>query len=152
MGTTFHIYFPVAAQFVQENEAPPEPVRGGNETILIAEDSTSVRGLIKALLTEHGYTVIEAVDGEDAIRRFTEVEKIDLVILDTVMPKKNGREAYDEIIRLKPDSKALFMSGYTRDIILNKGVEEGKFEFIQKPASPYVLLKKVRQMLDDVKN
>jgi len=150
MGTTFHVYFPIATQFIKESETISEPVRGGSETILIAEDSDAVRNLIKALLTEHGYTIIEAIDGEDAIQRFTEAKRIDLVILDTVMPKKNGREVYDEIIRLKPDSKVLFTSGYTRDVILDKGVEEGKFEFIQKPVSPYVLLKKVRQMLDDI--
>ena len=127
------------------------PVKGGNETILIAEDDDAVRGLIKTVLTEHGYSIIEAVDGEDAIDRFTKTEKrIDLIILDTVMPKKNGREVYDEIRKIKPDSKVIFTSGYTRDVILDKGMAEGDtFEFIQKPISPYVLLQKVRQVLDD---
>jgi PAS domain S-box-containing protein len=105
MGTVFHIYFPVATQFVKESETAPEPVKGGNETILVAEDSDAVRNLIKVLLAEHGYSVVEAIDGEDAVRRFAETEKIDLVILDTVMPKKNGREVYDEIIRLNLTAK-----------------------------------------------
>jgi PAS domain S-box-containing protein len=151
VGTTFHIYLPATTQAVKKSEAVSGPIRGGNETVLIAEDSDEVRNLLKIMLTSRGYSIIEAVDGEDAIRRFSEVEKIDLAILDTVMPKKNGREVYDEIIRLKPDSKVLFTSGYTRDVILAKGMEDGRFEFIQKPVSPNTLLRKIRQMLDDVK-
>ena len=150
-GTTFHIYLPLVNEIVREEKEARTPVKGGDETILIAEDDDAVRGLIKTVLTEHGYSIIEAVDGEDAIDRFTKTEKrIDLIILDTVMPKKNGREVYDEIRKIKPDSKVIFTSGYTRDIILDKGMAEGDtFEFIPKPISPYVLLQKVRQVLDD---
>ena len=150
-GTTFRIYLPLVNEIVREEKEVRTPVKGGSETILIAEDDDAVRGLIKTVLTEHGYSIIEAVDGEDAIDRFTKTEKrIDLIILDTVMPKKNGREVYDEIKKIKPDSKVIFTSGYTRDIILDKGMAEGDtFEFIPKPISPYVLLQKVRQVLDD---
>jgi two-component system cell cycle sensor histidine kinase/response regulator CckA len=150
-GTTFHIYLPLINQIINEEKEAQVPIKGGNETILIAEDDDAVRGLIKTVLTEHGYSIIEAIDGEDAIDRFVKTEKrIDLIILDTVMPKKNGREVYDEIKRIKPDSKVIFTSGYTRDIILDKGMAEGDtFEFIPKPISPYVLLLKVRQVLDD---
>jgi two-component system, cell cycle sensor histidine kinase and response regulator CckA len=150
-GTIFRIYLPLVNEIVREEKEVRIPVKGGNETILIAEDDNAVRGLIKTMLTEHGYSIIEAVDGEDAIDRFTKTEeRIDLIILDTVMPKKNGQEAYDEIKKIKPDSKVIFTSGYTGDIILDKGMAEGdKFEFIPKPISPYVLLQKVRQVLDD---
>ncbi|HEX2966978.1 MAG TPA: response regulator, partial [Syntrophorhabdaceae bacterium] len=76
-------------------------------------------------------------------------KSVDLLILDTIMPKKNGREAYDEIKKIKPNSKAIFTSGYTRDIILDKGMAAGDtFEFILKPITPYELLQKVRQVLD----
>jgi CheY-like chemotaxis protein len=150
-GTTFHIYLPLINEIVREEKEARTPVKGGDETILIAEDDDAVRGLIKTVLTEHGYSIIEVVDGEDAVERFTKTEKrIDLIILDTVMPKKNGREVYDEIRKIKPDSKVIFTSGYTRDVILDKGMVEGDtFELISKPISPYVLLQKVRQVLDD---
>jgi CheY-like chemotaxis protein len=84
----------------------------------------------------------------DAVEQFRKADKIDLLILDTVMPKKNGREAYDEIIRIKADVKVLFMSGYTRDVVLDKGIEGEKFDFISKPATPEALLRKVREVLD----
>jgi len=150
VGTTFRIYLPVATRIVKESNSTPTSVRMGNETIIIAEDSDEVRNLMKAILAKHGYSIIEAIDGEDALNRFFEMKKIDLIILDTVMPKKNGREVYNEIVKLKPQSKVLFTSGYTREVILEKGMEEGTFEFIQKPISPYELLKKVRQMLDNI--
>jgi PAS domain S-box-containing protein len=153
-GTTFHIYLPLINQIINEEKETRTPVKGGDEAILIAEDDDAVRGLIKTVLTEYGYSIIEAVDGEDAIDRFKKTEKrIDLIILDTVMPKKNGREVCDEIRKIKPDSKVLFTSGYTRDIILDKGMVEGDtFEFILKPIAPYALLQKVRQVLDDSKD
>jgi two-component system, cell cycle sensor histidine kinase and response regulator CckA len=150
-GTTFHIYLPLINDIVRQEKEARAPIKGGSETILVAEDDDVVRRLIKTVLTEYGYSIIEAVDGEDAIDRFAKLGKrIDLIILDTVMPKKNGREVYDEIKSIKPDSKVIFTSGYTRDITLDKGMAQGdKFEFIPKPISPYVLLQKVRQVLDD---
>jgi signal transduction histidine kinase len=75
-GTTFHIYIPLVNEIVREEKKARTPVKGGSETILIAEDDDAVRGLIKTVLTEHGYSVIEAVDGEDAIDRFTKTEVI----------------------------------------------------------------------------
>ena len=127
----------------------PVTVKGGNETILIAEDNDEVRDLIKTVLTEYGYSIIEAIDGEDAIDRSQEAEGIGLIILDTVMPKKNGREVYDEIIRIKPGIKVLFTSGYTRDVFLDKGIEDKKVNFLQKPILPDALLRKVREVLDE---
>ena len=70
------------------------------------------------------------------------------MILDSVMPKRNGREAYEEIRRIDPFARVLFMSGYTRDIVLDKGVEEGKFDFIAKPLLIDKLLAKIREILD----
>jgi two-component system, cell cycle sensor histidine kinase and response regulator CckA len=147
-GTTFHIYLPATDTVVNECGLTPETVKGGNETILIAEDNDGVRDLVKTVLTEYGYSIIEAIDGKDAIDLFAGIEAIDLIILDTVMPKKNGREVYDEIIRMRPGSKVLFTSGYTRDVFLDKGIEDKKVNFIQKPISPNALLQKVREVLD----
>ncbi|MDP2753669.1 MAG: response regulator [Nitrospirota bacterium] len=149
-GTTFKIYLPVIKSDVEEEKftAPFTPT-GGTEVILLAEDDEEVRKLTKTVLDGSGYKVIEAIDGEDAIRKFIEdKDKIQLLILDVVMPKKNGKEAYNEIKKTKPNIKALFTSGYAKDIIHRKGFLEEGFSFISKPVSPRELLRKVREVLD----
>ncbi len=148
-GTTFSIYLPVVEKAAEgEKTCPPAAIKRGNETILVAEDDTDVRLLLQKILTGNGYTILETSDGQDAIDKFKEHGSIDLMILDSVMPRKNGRDAYDVIRGMSPRVKAIFMSGYTRDIVLDKGVEEGKVDFIAKPISPHELLKKVREALD----
>lgn len=149
MGTTFHIYLPaVSAAAVEEEAAPSVQIKGGSETVLVADDDTDVRRLIKDVLTRYGYNVLEAVDGEDAVEKFRQLERVDLLVIDSVMPKKNGREVYEEISRTSPGMKVLFISGYTKDVILDKGIEEGEFDFLSKPLSPNVFLKMVREILD----
>jgi CheY-like chemotaxis protein len=92
---------------------------------------------------------MEAVDGEDAIRIFNEnKDKIQLLFLDVIMPKKNGKEVYDDIKKVRPDIKAIFTSGYNADIIHKKGILEEGLDFITKPISPEELLRKVREVLD----
>jgi two-component system cell cycle sensor histidine kinase/response regulator CckA len=115
----------------------------------VAEDNEALRGLLRDMLTAYGYRVIEAADGADAIDKFKEAGTADLLILDSVMPKKNGREAYNEIHEIKPGIKVLFTSGYTRDVVLHKGIEDETFDFMSKPISPGVLLQKVREILDE---
>ena len=150
MGTTFHIYLPVVTKGAKEEEsAAPVPAKRGNETILVAEDNEALRGLLRDVLTAYGYRVIEAADGVDAIDKFKEAGTADLLILDSVMPKKNGREAYNEIHEIKPGIKVLFTSGYTRDVVLHKGIEDETFDFMSKPISPGALLQKVREILDE---
>ena len=124
------------------------PIVTGNETVLIAEDDDEVRRFMQKALQEYGYTIIEAIDGEDAIDKFKQNRHIDLIVLDSVMPKKNGREVYEEIRRIVPHVKVLFTSGYTKDIVLDKGIEDGEFDFIAKPLSLGELLGKIRQALD----
>ncbi len=90
---------------------------------MLAEDDQEVRELTKTLIEGFGYNVIEAADGEDAINKFVgDKDEIQLLILDLIMPKKNGKEAYDEIKKIRPDIKALFTSGYAIDIIKRKGL------------------------------
>ncbi len=149
-GTTFKIYFPLTESNIEESpvKAMPKP-KGGTETIMVAEDNTEVRNFIKDALERVGYRIIEAVDGEDAIKVFNENrDKIHLLLLDTIMPKKNGREVYEKIKALNPGIKPLFMSGYTADIIHNKGMLETGLNFIPKPVMPNELLRKVREVLD----
>ena len=149
-GTTFTIYLPVAKEPVRRTTVRASgQVRGGSETILLAEDNTDVRGLAKGLLESKGYTVIEAVDGKDAVRQFMDHRaEIDLLVLDVVMPGKNGKEAYDDIRAVRPDVKILFTSGHTGDVILTKGIEDEKIDFLAKPLLPNELLLKVREVLD----
>ncbi|MCL5236404.1 MAG: PAS domain S-box protein [Nitrospirae bacterium] len=150
-GAAFKIYLPLVGSDIgkTEPEAGIIAVKGGDETILVAEDNEKVRGLTKTVLGEFGYTVIEAVDGNDAVRKFMENrDKVQLLLLDVVMPEKNGREAYEEIKAVWPDIKVIFTSGYTADIITRKGVPEGALDFISKPAPPRELLIKVREVLD----
>jgi CheY-like chemotaxis protein len=147
-GTTFSIYFPAARMKVNEEQDTVTSIVTGNETILIAEDDDEVRHLVREALEAYDYKIIEAIDGEDAVEKFKQNRDTDLVIIDSVMPKKNGREAYEEIRKIAPHVKVIFTSGYTKDIVLNKGIEDGEFDFIAKPLSLDELLGKIRQALD----
>ena len=123
--------------------------RGGTETVLLAEDEPEVRELIKMVFERAGYTVIEAVDGEDALNKFSEnKDDIDLLVLDVIMPRKNGKEAYEAIKKMKPRMKVLFMSGYSNDIIRKRDFLDKGLDCILKPSSPDDLLEKVRKILD----
>jgi PAS domain S-box-containing protein len=149
-GTTFRVYLPLIQGIVEQ---APEPVRpsdaGGSETILLAEDDSHVRQWTRHVLNQAGYTVIEAGDGEELVEQFLAAEHIDLILLDVVMPRKNGREALEEIKRTHPQVRALFTSGYTADIIHRKGILDQDINFLAKPASREQLLAKIRQVLAD---
>lgn len=149
-GTTFKIYLPIIKAGLKETKpVEVKPLLGGTETVLLAEDDDEARTLTKTVLEEFGYKVIEAVDGEVAINKYNEnKEKIRMVILDVIMPKKSGKEVYEEIIKSAPDIKVLFTSGYTAEIIHKKGVLEEDLNFLSKPFSPQEVLKKVREVLD----
>ncbi|MBP6941327.1 MAG: PAS domain S-box protein [Syntrophorhabdaceae bacterium] len=148
-GTTFRIYFPVVNAKEQTKESSLLTTRGGTETILVAEDNVAVRNLLREILTMSGYEVIEAVDGEDAVKKFIEhSDAIAAMIIDVVMPKKNGREVYEEIGKIRPGIKVIFTSGYTGDIVLDKGIRDDIVDFIKKPLLPDELLLKVREVLD----
>lgn len=148
-GTTFRVYLPLIKTDAEELKPVEhiEPARG-TETILLAEDDENVRNLIKNVLKEYGYKVIEAVNGDDAIEKFRENKRgIQLVLLDVIMPKKSGIEAYNNIKKITSDIKALFMSGYTADFVKKKEAMEEGLDFIFKPVPPVELLKKIREIL-----
>jgi polar amino acid transport system substrate-binding protein len=106
--------------------------------------------LSSSVLRECGYTVVEARDGEEAVQKFAErKEDIRLVILDVIMPKKNGKQAHDEIRLMQPAIKALFVSGYAPDIVRGKGMLEGGAEILLKPFSPQDLLRKAGEILSE---
>jgi PAS domain S-box-containing protein len=148
-GTVFNVYFPAVKAPVEETETISPVAGGGTETILVAEDDAQVRGLTVEVLGSVGYTVIEAVDGEDAVKKFVEhSDTVGLLLLDVVMPRKNGKEAYDEIKKINPDIRVIFSSGYTGDVIIGKGIIGKEYDFIQKPLSPNELLLRIRETLD----
>jgi PAS domain S-box-containing protein len=149
-GTTIKIYLPLIGAPAEASAAGRDdavPLRG-SETVLLAEDDATVRDLMQTILNEFGYTVIEAVDGEEAVRLFSENrDRIDLVVLDVVMPKMNGKDSFSRIRETRPDVKVLFTSGYTADIMHKKGILEEGLNFISKPVSPREFLQKVRDVL-----
>ena len=149
-GTTFKIYFPtVETKVVQpiDQDVPPKIV--GAETVLLAEDDEDARTIMSEMLRMTGYTVLEARDGEEAIRVFMEnKDRVQLVFLDVRMPNKNGREVYEEIKKAYPETKFLFMSGYTADIMDEFEVKEGKINFISKAALPDEVLRTIREVFD----
>jgi PAS domain S-box-containing protein len=151
-GTTFRIYLPLIASGVMEQKKAPEAERSltGYEAILLAEDDKQVRDLNASVLQEFGYTVITAVDGEDAVKKYREnKDRIQLLLFDLIMPKKSGKEAYDEIRKISPDVKVLFESGYAPDIIRQKVLLDDHLPMVYKPISPTDLLEKVRRVLGD---
>ena len=151
IGTIFRIYLPLTAARASEREAEDTitQLTGGTETILVAEDDMIVRGLMKEILEEFGYKIIEAVNGEDSLNKFMQnADRINLLILDLMMPKKNGREVYEEIKKIAPDIKTIFSSGYTANLIQQEDMVKAGMDFIAKPVSPSGLVLKVREVLD----
>ena len=150
-GSCFRLYFPIVTAAVEYSRvSEPLPPEEGRETILIAEDDATIRQLTHTMLSEFGYTVIEAADGEDAVAKFKEhQDAVKLIILDVVMPKMNGKEARDRIVAIKPDVKTLYVTGYNADIIRAKGITEESQNIILKPVSPMDLLRSVRRILDN---
>ncbi len=150
-GTVFKIFLPLSEETTtgDKKAEADAPVRGGNETVLIAEDEASLRKLTKTILESFGYSVITAKNGEDAITKFMESRKrISLVLLDMIMPKKSGKEVSEAIVKIAPRMKVLFASGYAMDNITNKEMTASDFDFIHKPFRPKDLLIKVREVLD----
>ncbi len=148
-GTTFKIYLPLVEENLREEEETVSeiPVEGGRETILVGEDNDEVRSLAAHILSLAGYTVISAGNGDEVLEKFHTCNEIDLLLLDVVMPKKNGKEVFDEIRRIRPDIKVLFMSGYTANIIHQKGVLHDGLNYIAKPLLPDRLLAKIREVI-----
>jgi|GEM_PF-1008973 len=150
-GTTFRIYLPLIKLREEVSVVTPAKsvVRAGNETVLVAEDDSQLRKLGEIVLKEYGYKVILAENGEEAVKRFVEnKDDVQLLLLDMIMPKKGGKEAYEEIKRIKPDIKVLFATGYTADRVSRDSLIEEGLNFVLKPVSPKDLLIKIREVLD----
>jgi len=149
-GTAFKVYFPAIEA---QPDAFPETrreeiVRGGTETILLAEDEEAIRALAERILTGLGYKVLVARNGEEAIEIFMQNKEIVLAVLDVVMPRKGGKEAFDEMHKRNPRLKVVFMSGYSTNGIHDSFVLTPGTPFLQKPFGPKILSRKVREVLD----
>jgi signal transduction histidine kinase/CheY-like chemotaxis protein len=149
-GTTFKSYLPVTSRAPgRDITAETTGVRGGTETILIAEDDRTIRGVIKEILEMNGYSVIEAADGAEAIELFMgNKDRIALLITDVIMPRRNGKEVYDQIRKTSPEMKVLFLTGYSADLLQKDSVIEEGYHIIQKPVAPNILLRQIRELLD----
>jgi two-component system cell cycle sensor histidine kinase/response regulator CckA len=148
-GTTFQIYLP-RVEGVAEKQVPAvkPAVLGGTETVLLVEDEDSVRQLVSDTLAAKGYRVVPAENGEAGIAAAARHEgRIDLVITDVVMPGMGGRELIKQLAQLRPETKVLYLSGYTEDAIINEGTIERGAAFLQKPFTLQNLSRKVREVL-----
>ncbi|GFO55381.1 hypothetical protein GMSM_23880 [Geomonas sp. Red276] len=149
-GTTFRLYLPYLMAPVEEEKPQAEQFEvRGTETILLAEDDETVRALTSSVLAEFGYRVIVATDGQEAVELYRENrDRIALLLFDLVMPRKTGKDAYDEIRAIDPGVRVLFSSGYAPDMVRQKMLIDEKVPMVVKPVSPLDLLKKVRETLD----
>jgi two-component system cell cycle sensor histidine kinase/response regulator CckA len=152
-GTTFSLYFPRAETTIA---TPPASLpaaaapRRGYETIFLVEDDNAVRSLVKVSLERSGYRVVEASDGEEAIRFLQTYQgPLDLLVSDVVMPNLGGRQLAEQVQAMRPTVKVLFLSGYTDDAVLKHGINHAEFNFLQKPFSPAALANTVRRILDE---
>ena len=150
-GTTFKVYLPQVHDEIaaREDSEADTTMKRGSETVLLVEDEDMVRKLASELLEESGYVVLEANGGEQALNLCKEhKEPIDLLITDVVMPRISGKEVAEQLRTIHPETKVLFMSGYTDEAIVHHGIVDSDIAFIQKPFSERALAQKVRDVLD----
>jgi two-component system cell cycle sensor histidine kinase/response regulator CckA len=157
-GTTFKIYLPRAgmprvvegAQTPSDRptEAAAPPVRG-SETLLLVEDESEVRELVRDILLAQGYRVLAAQDGVEALQVAQEHEgPIHLLITDVVMPRMSGKALADQLRSSRPEMRVLFTSGYTDNAIVHHGVLDEGVHFLSKPFELEALARKVREVLE----
>jgi CheY-like chemotaxis protein len=150
-GTRFEVYLPR----LTDGSDTPSSVDGwlivprGTETILLADDDPGVRALSRLALQSYGYTVLDAADGDEAIRiGLAHAGPIHLLVTDLVMPRAGGREVAERLGPVHRESRVLFLSGYTDDALVRHGVLEAGVAFLHKPFTPTTLARKVREVLD----
>jgi len=151
-GTTFRIHFPAAVQvrIIEERTPSAQLMRGGTETVLVVEDETPLRNLVRTILERHGYRILEAGTGVEALQVWREHRQtIDVLLTDMVMPDGlTGHELAERVRAERPDLKLIYSSGYShevlgQDVILREGIN-----FLQKPYAPRKLLQTVRDCLE----
>ena len=149
MGTVFTILLPVTAQPADSAQPPPARLqRGHGETVLVVEDEPAMREVTRRILARNGYRVVAAASGHDALQAAaTQLDQIDMLLTDVVMPQMQGRELADKIGLLKPAIRVVFMSGYTQGLLSQQGVVEPGVHLIEKPFTETALLAKISEIL-----
>jgi CheY-like chemotaxis protein len=150
IGTTIKVYFPqvTAACAIAPETAVETPTKRGSETILLVEDEEPVRALMRTILERHGYHVLEAQSGGDALVVCEQYRAtIHVLLTDVIMPRMSGRQLAERLSSLRPEMKVLYMSGYTDDSIVRHGVLDSNIAFLQKPITPQNLTRKLREVI-----
>ena len=150
-GTAFRVYLPREEREATRVEVAAVPARpgAGKETVLIAEDDRGVRDLIRLALSRFGYTCLVAASGEEALAIAAAHQgPLPILVTDVVMPRMSGPQLRDRLLAIRPETRVLFLSGYTDDEMIKRGVLEDGVAFLQKPFPPDVLARKVREVLD----
>lgn len=147
-GTAFYVYLPKTSDEVAAAPLKPAAAARGSETVLLVEDDDRVRALLASMLQKHGYTVLLASQGDQALQvAGRHAGPIHLLLTDVVMPGMSGRALSERLAAARPDTRVLYMSGYSDDALLGHGVRSASTHFIQKPFSIETLDQKVRQVL-----
>ena len=149
VGTTFKVFIPSIQETIETVKETTKSITGGNETILIVEDEKDLREIASELLKTLGYSILSASNGEEGIEIYKEKpDEIHLVLLDVIMPKLGGRETYEEMKKIKPSVRPLFVTGYSLDGIHTNFILEEGIDAIQKPYSLETLASKIREIMD----
>jgi CheY-like chemotaxis protein len=149
-GTTFTLWLPRLStnELTTADDTATSPV-SGNDTVLIVEDEPALRNLIQIILVESGYHVIAAANPQEALALGSAAGvDLDLLLTDVVMPEMSGPQLAAELLKRRPDTQVLYMSGYIGDALTQHGVDEANAAIIHKPFKPEQLLKVIRDMLD----
>jgi CheY-like chemotaxis protein len=153
VGTTFKVYLPLEAGSIHPASVAPPLARASGEHVLVVEDEPTVRYMTSRALKEHGYNVLEASDGPEALRLVEHQNgKLDLIITDVIIPGLDGMELARRAASLRPDVPVLFMSGYTDHDIVRRGLLDSDQPFLQKPFTPDALIRRVADLLEQNKN
>ena len=150
-GTTFNIYLPQVDQEVSEIVTRPafSALLPGTETVLLVEDDNQVRSMAAMALEMSGYEVLTAANGAEALLLCERYEsKIELLLTDVVMPQMSGQELSSRLLKLRPATRVLFMSGHSETASIRHGVMEDGTDFIEKPFSPQAITRRIREVLD----
>jgi CheY-like chemotaxis protein len=152
-GTSFELFFPLAAHTAAVRQSGMRAfspgIPRGTETILLAEDEPCVLEVAATILRSLGYTVLPCLSGFEALKRAAEFsEPIHLLMTDVIMPGMDGKELALRLSAERPSVRILYASGYTENIITDKGLAKDGVEFLAKPYNPQVLGRKVREVLD----
>jgi CheY-like chemotaxis protein len=150
-GTTFKVYLPRVGTVAPEDAVEVASVPGGNEAILLVEDDAGVRGVALRILQGQGYRVLQASNGDEALRILkAQGASVDLLLTDVVMPQMGGRELAERVRALIPAIKVLYTTGYTDDVVLQHRLVQHDVRLIQKPYTRETLGRKVRAVLDEL--